>query len=225
MHEPTPLDEVIATLRHKYGQRVIQTANQTNNTLQSYTTGIKALDELLEGGLLYQHVNAFTGKPTSGATTCAYHAIASLQQTGYEAVYLDLPQTFDAVVASDCDVKVEKILLVHPPQINRALALMRDIAMSGVPCVMVLDVSGYSVNHTVSRKQLRLAQSQCLVLLLSPYSIDFADVLVYFQHLDWIQSGRDVSAYQLQATLQHHPRIPSGQVQFTLPVAGEVSSD
>lgn len=139
------------------------------------------------------------------ATTCVYHAIASLQQAGYEVVYLDLSQTFDAVVASTCGVIVEKILLVHPPQINRALALMRDIAMSDVPCVIVLDVSGYSVNYILSRKQLRLAQSQCLVLLLAPYSIDVADVSVHFQHLDWIQSGRDVSAYQLQATLQYHP--------------------
>ncbi len=225
MQTPIPLNDVIATLRHKYGQRVIQTAKQTESILQSYSTGIRVLDQLLEGGLLYQHVNVFTGKPTSGATTCAYHAIASLQQVGYEGVYLDLPQTFDAVVASACNVTVEKILLVHPPQINRALALMRDIALSGVPCLMVLDVSGYAVSNSLNRKQLRLAQSQCFALLLAPYATDVADISVHFQHLDWIQSGRDVSAYQLKATLQHHPRIPSREVQFTLPITWEVSDD
>jgi len=225
MHTATPLDDVIATLRHKYGRRIIHSAKQTDDSLQSLATGIVALDELLEGGLLHQHINEFTGKPTSGATTCAYHAIASVQQQGYEIVFFDLPQTFDAMVASSCGLRVDKLLLVHPPQLNHALELMRDIALSAVPCLMVLDVSGQQLKKTLSRKQLRLAQSSSLVLLLSGSYTGLADVSLSFERLDWIHSGRDVSGYQIQATLQHHPRLPNRHTQFTLAIAWEVDDD
>ncbi len=225
MHTPTPLNDVIATLRHKYGQRIIQSAQQTDDSLQSLTTSIAELDQLLEGGVLHQHINEFTGKPTSGATTCAYHAIASVQEQGYEIVLFDLPQTFDAMVASSCGLIVDKLLLVHPPKLNHALELMRDIALSDVPCLMILDVSGQQVNNTLTRQQLRLTQSNSLVLLLSARATGLADVSLSFERLDWIHHGRDVSGYHIQATLQHHPRLPIRHTQFTLPIAWEVSDD
>ena len=225
MYTPTPLDDVIATLRHKYGQRIIQSAQQTENTLQSLPTRIEALDQLLESGLLHQHINEFTGKPTSGATTCAYHAIASVQAQGYEIVLFDLPQTFDAMVASSCGLIVDRLLLVHPPKLNHALELMRDIALSAVPCLMVLDVSGQQLKNTLSRQQLRLAQSNSLVLLLSARFTSLADVSLNFERLDWIHQGRDVSGYQIQATLEHHPRLPIRSAQFSLPIAWEVDDD
>jgi len=225
MHQPTPIEDVIATLRHKYGQHIIQSAKQTNDTLQSLSTGIDALDQLSDGGVIHQHINEFTGKPTSGATTCAYHAIASVQQQGYEIVFFDLPLTFDAMVASSCGLMVDRLLLVHPPQLNHALELMRDISLSGVPCLMVLDVSGQQLSNTLSRKQLRLAQSSSLVLLLSARYTGLADVSLTFERLDWIHSGRDVSGYQIQATLEHHPRLPVRHTQFSLPIAWEVDND
>jgi RecA/RadA recombinase len=225
MHTPTPLDDVIATLRHKYGRRIIHSAKQTDDSLQSLATGIDNLDQLLEGGVLHQHINEFTGKPTSGATTCAYHAIASVQEQGYEIVFFDLPQTFDAMVASTCGLMVDKLLLVHPPKLNHALELMRDIALSAVPCLMVLDVSGQQLKKTLSRQQLRLAQSSSLVLLLSRSYTGLADVSLSFERLDWIHSGRDVSGYQIQATLEHHPRLPGRHTQFALPIAWEVDND
>ena len=225
MHTPTPLDDVIATLRHKYGHRIIHSAKQTDDSLQSLAAGIAELDQLLEGGVLYQHVNEFTGKPTSGATSCAYHTIASMQEQGYEIVFFDLPKTFDAMVASSCGLMVDRLLLVHPPQLNHALELMRDIALSRVPCLMVLDVSGQQLNKILSRKQLRLAQSNSLVLLLSRSYTGLADVSLSFERIDWIHSGRDVSGYQIQATLEHHPRLPVRHTQFSLPIAWEVGDD
>ena len=225
MHTPTPLDDVIATLRHKYGRRIIHSAKQADDMLQSLSTGVETLDQLLEGGLLHQHLNEFTGKPTSGATTCAYHTIASVQQQGYEIVLFDLPKTFDAMMASSCGVVVDRLLLVHPPQLNHALELMRDVALSGVPCLMILDVSGQQLSKTLSRKQLRLGQSSSLVLLLSTRYTGLADVSLSFERLDWIHSGRDVSGYQILATLQHHPRLPGRRTQFTLPIAWEVDDD
>ena len=102
---------------------------------------------------------------------------------------------------------------------------MRDIALSGVPCLMVLDVSGQQLNKILSRKQLRLAQSNSLVLLLSRSYTGLADVSLSFEHIDWIHSGRDVSGYQIQATLEHHPRLPIRHTQFTLAIAWEVDDD
>lgn len=225
MHTPTPLNDVIATLRHKYGRRIIHSAKQTDDSLQSLATGIAILDQLMEGGLLHKHINEFTGKPTSGATTCAYHAIASIQEQGYEIVLFDLAKTFDAMVASSCGLIVDKLLLVHPPQLNHALELIRDISLSNVPCLMVLDVSGQQLSNTLSRQQLRLAQSNSLVLLLSERYTGLADVSLSFERLDWIHHGRDVSGYQIQTTLQHHPHLPIRRAQFTLPIAWEVDDD
>jgi len=70
-----------------------------------------------------------------------------------------------------------------------------------------------------------LAQSSSLVLLLSGSYTGLANVSLSFERLDWIHSGRDVSGYQIQANLQHHPRLPSRHTQFTLAIAWEVDDD
>lgn len=219
----TPLDEVIVILRYKYGQRAIQFANQAGESLQSFSTGISEIDQLLNGGILRQYLHEYIGQPTSGATTCTYQTIASLQNQAYEIVFLDMPQTFDAIMATSFGVNLDSLLLVHPPQINHALELMRDIALSGVPCLMILNLFGQKIPAGINRLQLRLVQSPSLGLIVSPHRISSAEVSIKFEQLDWIYDEENVIGYQVKATLVHHPRITTHFIRLSLLL--EVSSD
>lgn len=218
MQITTPLDEVISTLRRKYGQKVIHLASQTRDSLPLIPTSIKELDTMLNGGIPYRHLTEFAGKPTSGTMTCMYQTIASLQSQSYEVVYLDMPQTFDAMTAVAYGVTLENILIVHPPNITHASELMRDIALSGVPCLMILDLFGIRVSTRLNRQHLRLAQSNSLGLLLSPYRSGHADVCVYFQQLDWIRENGDITGYQVKASVLHHPRLTHKRTQLAIPL-------
>jgi recombination protein RecA len=103
------------------------------------TTGFRALDEALGGGLPRGLIVEFFGPSGNGKTTLALQCIAHLQRSGLNAAFIDADQTFDPAYAYSLGVDVERLPLVQPPSAEQALEIARTLARSGAMDLLVID--------------------------------------------------------------------------------------
>lgn len=220
MYQATKLEDVIATLKKRYGHTIVQTANQLSPTSQQLSTGVEAIDTLLQGGVLLGHLNEITGRPTSGATSIIHHLTGQAQKNGHEVVYIDLERCFDPMSAVAHGVQIDRLLVVHPSQPKQALELIRDIAIQNLKCMVILDAGSVLLGKQFNRIELRLAQASAYVVTLTSRVSRQAQVVIECSRNSWLYSGNDVIGYQVQAKLIKHPNLIPAQTTFALHFGG-----
>jgi predicted ATP-dependent serine protease len=216
MYQTTPLEQVLRQLRHRYGHEIIHLASQLHVGRTTLSTSILEVDALLQGGILIGHWNEFVGTPSSGATSLLHHTTAHLQQQGYEVVYIDFEQVFDPLTATAIGINIEKLMVVHPPEIKQAMELVRHIALSKIPCLVVVDFGTLALSHQLRSFYFPLQQSICCVLVGTTQPTALAQLQISLNPLTWIQAGKDIIGYQVQANLLKHPTLPPRETTFVL---------
>lgn len=216
--QKSQIQQVLADIQSRWGDRALRPARDLMAAPRLLPTGIPRLDDLIGGGLPVGALSAVIGTATSGGVTLSLTLIARTQADNGEAVFIDLPQTFNAASAADCGVAVDRLLVARPPDALAAFALARDVAASRAVDLVVIDLGLSSApGAAVDRLLPTLHTAPAAVLVLGTAPPRSAALLLRFTCDRWLMGAWDVIGCRVQAELLAHPRRPAGaQTQFNL---------
>lgn len=191
------LKKAITDIRERWGVHAIRHLKQPEDSPR-VATGFDVLDRRLGGGLVRGRITEIVGAPTSGMATLTLKVVAQAQSAGEMTVWLDLKETFDPEYAARCGVILEQLILVRPPDLQQALALLAEFVAGDVG-VLVCDLYLLDLTATVTARAL----STALERLLAPLGKS-ATALICLVSLP---SGASPEAYARNVALPHYATV------------------
>ncbi len=128
-------------LEKTYGKGAVMKLGDTAiEPIEVISTGSIGLDIALGvGGLPKGRVVEIYGPESSGKTTLAIHAIASVQRTGGIAAFIDAEHAFDRFYAEKLGVDTSSLLISQPDNGEQALEIADNLISSGAIDLIVID--------------------------------------------------------------------------------------
>ena len=128
-------------LEKTYGKGTIMKLGDTVvEPMDSISTGSLGLNIALGiGGLPRGRVVEIYGPESSGKTTLAIHAIASVQRAGGIAAIIDAEHAFDRFYAEKLGVDTKSLLISQPDNGEQALEIADNLIRSGAVDLVVVD--------------------------------------------------------------------------------------
>ncbi len=128
-------------LEKTYGKGTVMKLGDTKiEAIEVISTGSLGLDIALGiGGLPKGRVVEIYGPESSGKTTLAIHAIASVQKTGGIAAFIDAEHAFDRFYAEKLGVDTGSLLISQPDNGEQALEIADNLIRSGAVDLVVID--------------------------------------------------------------------------------------
>jgi recombination protein RecA len=128
-------------LEKTYGKGTIMKLGDTVvEPMDSISTGSLGLNIALGiGGLPRGRVVEIYGPESSGKTTLAIHAIASVQRAGGIAAIVDAEHAFDRFYAEKLGVDIKSLLISQPDNGEQALEIADNLIRSGAVDLVVID--------------------------------------------------------------------------------------
>lgn len=207
---------LVADIQQRFGYQTLRRAAELIPFRETLTTGMAAVDEMLEGGLLRGASHCISGQPTSGATSLLYQAVASAQAQALPVVYLDMGRLFDPPNAAAAGIEIERLLLLSGTSLKHALFLIRTLAQHQLPCLVVIDQP-----TALPLAQLKpvLRDAPLTLLALSPQPLPQMQVALGCQWRAWQLDRGDVIGFSSELHLTAHPFLPFRQqeVSFAIP--------
>lgn len=135
------LSSTIEMLEKTYGKgTIMKLGDSVVEPLDAISTGSVGLDLALGvGGLPRGRVVEIFGPESSGKTTLAIHAIASVQKSGGIAAIIDAEHAFDRSYAEKLGVDTESLLISQPDNGEQALEIADNLIRSGAIDIIVID--------------------------------------------------------------------------------------
>ena len=114
--------------------------DSTRMDIKALPTGILPLDVALGiGGLPRGRITEIYGPEAGGKTTVSLHIIASIQQQGGTAAFIDAEHALDPMYAKRLGVDVDNLLLAQPDTGEQALDITEALIRSAAIDVVVID--------------------------------------------------------------------------------------
>lgn len=128
-------------LEKTYGKgTIMKLGDKKVEPMEAISTGSLGLDIALGiGGLPKGRIVEIYGPESSGKTTLAIHAIASVQKTGGIAAFIDAEHAFDRFYAEKLGVDTESLLISQPDNGEQALEIAENLIRSGAIDLVVID--------------------------------------------------------------------------------------
>lgn len=128
-------------LEKTYGKgTIMKMGDKAVEAMEVIPTGSLTLDIALGiGGLPKGRVVEIYGPESSGKTTLALHAIASVQRTGGIAAFVDAEHAFDRFYAQRLGVNINDLLISQPDNGEQALEIVDNLIRSGAIDIIVID--------------------------------------------------------------------------------------
>jgi recombination protein RecA len=135
------LQRVIAQIEKQYGQgAIMQMDEHSYARIEGIPTGSLSLDIALGGaGIPRGRVAELFGPESSGKTTLALHVVASAQQAGGVAAFIDAEHSLDTTWAKRVGVDVSSLLISQPDTGEQALDIAEMLIRSNSVDVIVVD--------------------------------------------------------------------------------------
>lgn len=135
------LDTALAQIEKHFGKgSVMRLGDESRAPIAVIPTGAIALDIALGiGGLPRGRVVEIFGPESSGKTTVALHAIASAQQAGGIAAFIDAEHALDPEYAQKLGVDIDSLLVSQPDTGEQALEIADMLVRSGALDLIVID--------------------------------------------------------------------------------------
>lgn len=135
------LDELISTLRDKYGEGAIMKLGEARRVdVAVIPTGSFSLDLALGvWGLPRGRIVEIFGPEASGKTTLALNVVAQAQRQGGKTAYIDAEHALDPEYAKRLGVKVNELLISQPDNGEEALNILDSLVRSSMISVVVVD--------------------------------------------------------------------------------------
>ncbi|MDN5701217.1 MAG: recombinase RecA [Kocuria sp.] len=131
----------MAQIDKNYGKgSVMRLGDRPATRIETIPTGSIALDVALGiGGFPRGRVVEIYGPESSGKTTVALHAVASVQRAGGIAAFIDAEHALDPVYAEKLGVDTDNLLVSQPDTGEQALEIMDMLVGSGSIDIVVID--------------------------------------------------------------------------------------
>jgi recombination protein RecA len=136
------LDKAIVGIEKTYGKGAVMRLTGSESTLahDAIKTGSISLDVALGvGGYPRGRIVEIYGPESSGKTTLALHAIASIQSTGGTAAFVDAEHAMDGHYAQRLGVDLEHLIVSQPDCGEQALEIVERLVVSGAVDLLVVD--------------------------------------------------------------------------------------
>jgi recombination protein RecA len=119
---------------------IMKMGEQLDTQIKTVSSGSLALDVALGiGGYPRGRIIEVYGPESSGKTTVSLHAIASVQQNGGTAAFIDAEHALDPKYARALGVDVDELLLSQPDTGEQALEIAEALVSSGAIDIVVID--------------------------------------------------------------------------------------
>lgn len=135
------LDSALAQIERQFGKgSVMRLGEEGRAPIEVIPTGSIALDIALGiGGLPRGRIVEIYGPESSGKTTVALHAIASVQAAGGLAAFIDAEHALDPDYASALGVDLDNLYVSQPDTGEQALEICDTLVRSGAIDLVVID--------------------------------------------------------------------------------------
>lgn len=204
-------DHVLVALQARWGQQMIRRGGDVA-VPPRLASGFASLDAMLSGGVPVGAVSHFVGRPTSGKTTIATAILAAACAEGAIAVFIDPAAQTDADYLIRMGLSLEDVLIVRT-SLERSLDLLGDVAASGIPCAVALDLPNRLpptqtrlFDQVFRRLALTLAGTRTFVLVLSSVAyiaLIPARLRLTFSREAWLVSEGDVIGCCINVSIHH----------------------
>ncbi|HCK78836.1 MAG TPA: recombinase RecA [Actinobacteria bacterium] len=135
------LEAALAQIDRQFGKgSVMRLGDEARAPVEVIPTGSIALDVALGiGGLPRGRVVEIYGPESSGKTTVALHAVASVQRAGGIAAFIDAEHALDPDYAAKLGVDIDALLVSQPDTGEQALEITDMLIRSGAIDIIVID--------------------------------------------------------------------------------------
>jgi len=135
------LDMAIKQIDKTFGKgALMRLGDKPHEKVKAISTGSIGLDYALGiGGIPEGRVIEVYGPESSGKTTLSLQAIASAQEQGYTAAFVDAEHALDVEYAEKIGVDVDSLLISQPDFGEQALDIVDTLARSGAVDIIVVD--------------------------------------------------------------------------------------
>ena len=134
------LEEVRADLDHQFGKGTLMRLGERVEEADAIPTGSYLLDRALGiGGYPRGRVIEIYGSESAGKTTLALHAIASVQQRGGYAAFIDAEHALDPSYARKLGVNTDELWISQPDNGEQALEIACVLAANRAVDLIVID--------------------------------------------------------------------------------------
>ncbi|MBG6217475.1 recombination protein RecA [Arthrobacter sp. CAN_A6] len=135
------LEAALAQIDKQYGKgSIMRLGDEVRAPRETISTSSIALDAALGiGGLPRGRVVEIYGPESSGKTTVALHAVASVQRNGGIAAFIDAEHALDPEYAKRLGVDTDALLVSQPDTGEQALEIMDMLIGSGSIDLVVID--------------------------------------------------------------------------------------
>lgn len=135
------LKALFSLVEKKFGKGTLMSLEHDAHTRTDvFSTGSIGLDIALgTNGLPFGRVVEVFGPESSGKTTLALHAIASVQKLGKQALFIDAEHALDSQYAQQLGVDLQNLIISQPSSGEEALDIAEMVARSGEVGLIVID--------------------------------------------------------------------------------------
>jgi recombination protein RecA len=135
------LDAALKKIEKNFGKgSVMKLGEKVDQQISTIPSGSLALDVALGvGGYPRGRIVEVYGPESSGKTTVALHAIASVQQQGGTAAFIDAEHALDPQYAQKLGVNIDELLLSQPDTGEQGLEIADALVSSGAIDIVVID--------------------------------------------------------------------------------------
>ena len=137
------IELALASIEKEYGKGAImrlQEGQSLIDGIQTISSGSVGLDVALGvGGYPKGRIVEIYGPESSGKTTLTLHAIASAQQAGGVAAFIDAEHALDVNYAKKLGVKTDELLISQPDYGEQALEIADMLVRSNAVDIIVVD--------------------------------------------------------------------------------------
>ena len=135
------IKEAIKQIEKQFGKGAIMTLGEDSvSGVEAIPSGSIALDNALGiGGYPKGRIIEIFGPESSGKTTIALTAIASVQKAGGTAAFIDAEHALDPAYAKNIGVNIEDLLISQPDTGEQGLNIATALVKSGAVDIIVID--------------------------------------------------------------------------------------
>lgn len=135
------LEQALKSIEKDFGKgSIMRLGDKVKDKYDVIPTGSYALDKALGvGGYPRGRIIEIFGPESSGKTTFALHAIASVQKQGGYAAFIDAENALDPIYAKALGVDIDNLLLSQPNSGEQALEIAEALIKSGSVDLIVVD--------------------------------------------------------------------------------------
>lgn len=135
------LEMALRNIEKQFGKgSIMKLGESTHMQIEAISSGALALDIALGvGGFPRGRIIEVFGPESSGKTTVALHAIASVQKNGGTAAFIDAEHALDPAYAAKLGINIDELLLSQPDTGEQALEIAEALVRSGAVDIIVID--------------------------------------------------------------------------------------